>query len=221
MNSTFLKTAPLLLAAGFALGGSAVHAQVTINYSLGSYSFFAPNGDADFMTAASPSTTALTLTPGVAQTVNIQAVYFDVYPTSDSGDDYIGTLSRSLTVDGITQSAAQGFDLTTNQGDGVNTLYADDSLIFYPSSTPIDFNLGSQGVLQFTPETLDGSGIFDADSSEDGVSGLTYFDNVKGKFLLTPAAVPEASSLVSTGLLLTLGLGALALRSRKRSATNA
>ena len=87
MNSGFLKTAPLLLATGFAFfGATAAHAQapVTISYSLGTYSFFAPNGDADFMTAASPSPASLTLTPGMAQTVNVQVVYFDVYPTSET-----------------------------------------------------------------------------------------------------------------------------------------
>ena len=232
MNTTFLKSAPLLLAASFALGGAtATHAQapVTINYSLGAFGLSAPNQDAYFKGLASPTTEALTLTPGVAQTINVQAIYLYVNPTSDNGDDYTGTLSRSLTVNGVTQSAKQNYDLTTNPGGydpGGNTLFADDSLIFYPGNTSqtLSFDLGSQGVLTFTPEVLDGNGFQDedADTNTDTGGTATYFENVKGKFLLTPVVpVPEASSLISTGLLLALGIGAFALRSRKRSATNA
>jgi len=102
-------------------------------------------------------------------------------------------------------------------------LYANDSLIFYPGSTnqTLSFNLGSQGVLTFMPEAIDYPGFQneDANTNVDGGGKATYQSNVQGRFLLTSAAVPEASSLVSTGILLTLGLGAFALRSRKRSAT--
>lgn len=223
MNSTFLKTAPLLLAAGLALGGTtAAHAQVTINYSLGTYSFTTPNQYASFNLTARTNT--LTLTPGVAQTVNIQGVLFKVSPTvSGSTTDYTGTLSRNITLNGITQVATQSYDLTTDQGsnapDGAN-LYADDSLLFYPGSA-LTFNLGSQGTLKFTPSTIDSNGFFNEDASPSG-GQAQYVSNAQGTFLLTPAAaVPEASSLVSTGILLTLGLGAFALRSRKRSATQA
>lgn len=65
--------------------------------------------------------------------------------------------------------------------------------------------------MKFTPEPIDQLGFFNEDS------GTTYVSNVTGRFLLTPPAVPETSTAVSTGLLLILGVGALALRSRKRS----
>ena len=212
MNKTlFLKSAPLLLTASLALiGAGAAHAQVTIDYSLGGYAHTVAYGDASFNLASSPTTQNVTLTDGIAQTVNIQTVYFDVYPTTVN-DDYTGSFSRTLTVNGVTQNAVQTYDLSTDYGDGVNTVDSTDSLIFYPGTTPLQFDLGSQGTLTFTPETLDSGGFFNYDSGD-------YVTNVKGKFLLTaPAAVPEASTTVSFGLLLA-GLGLLAVRSRKRSA---
>ena len=216
MNSTFLKAAPLLLTAGFALfGANAAHAQVTLSYSVGDFSFTAPTGDASF-TTGSPSTQSVTLTSGVADTVNFQSVFLDVFPTSDDGDDYTGSALRNLTVDGVTNSISQGYDLTTAPADGVNTLYASDSLAFTPGKAVV-YNLGSKGILTFTPKEIDGGGIFNADSSPDGISGLEYVDNVKGTFLLTPAAVPEASTTVSLGLLLSLG-GLGLLTARKRTA---
>ena len=218
MNSTFLKAAPLLLAAGFALGGaSTAHAQVTINYSLGSFMFTTPNQYASFNLSFRPNT--LTLMPGVAQTVNIQGIQFFVNDTNNfQTQDYTGNVSRTLTVNGVTQSAVQGYDLTTNPGASDGSTFADDTLTFTPGSANqmLTFNLGSQGTLKFTPELIDGNGFFDKDSNPP-----EYQSNVQGKFLLTAAAVPEASSLVSTGILLTLGLGAFILRSRKRSSTQA
>lgn len=213
MNSTLLKTAPLLLAAGLTLSGAtAAHAQVTINYSLGSYMFMTPNNYASFNLTARTNT--LTLTPGVAQTVNIQGIQFIVNDTNNfQTQDYTGNVSRTLTVNGVAQNAVQGFDLTTRSGDTTVPTFANDDLSFSPgnASQVLTFNLGSQGTLKFTPETIDGGGFFNKDTQE-------YQSNTQGKFLLTSAAVPEASSLVSTGILLTLGLGAFALRSRKRTA---
>ena len=50
-------------------------------------------------------------------------------------------------------------------------------------------------------------------------TGETYdFGSSNFTIRLAPAAVPEASSVVSLGVLMALGLGALALRSRKRPA---
>ena len=216
INSTFLKTAPLLLAAGLALSGAnAVHAQVTINYSLGAFTFNAPTNYAKFELNTRPNT--LTLLPGVAQTVNIQGINFYVNDTNDfSGPtDYIGNVSRTLTVNGTTQSAVQGFDLTTRSGDPMADpiTFANDDLTLTPGnlSQVLTFNLGSQGTLKFTPETIDGLGFFNKDAQE-------YQSNVQGKFLLTPAAVPESSTTVSLGLLLG-GLALLGIRARKRGTT--
>ncbi len=222
MNTTLLfKSAPLLLAGSLVLfGASTAHAQVTLNYAVSDFSFTAPTGDASF-TTGSPSTQSVTLTPGVADTVNFQSVFLDVFPTSDNGDDYTGSVLRNLTIGGVTNSISQGYDLTTAPADGVNTLYANDSLAFTPGEAVI-YNLGSKGTLTFTPELMDGGGIFNADSGADGVSDLKYTDNVKGTFLLTAStapAVPEASTTVSLGLLLSLGgLGLLAARRRKLAA---
>ena len=213
MNSIFLKTAPLLLAAGCIFGGaSAAHAQVTLSYTVSNFSFTVPGGEASFKTG-SPSTQSVTLTPGVADVVNFQSVFFTVDPTDNAGD-FSGPASRTLTVDGIAHSITQNFDLTTDYGDGVNTADATDTLLFYPGSA-VSYNLGSQGTLTFTPETLDPGGSFNA------VDSGTYFNNLKGRFLLTPAAaVPEASTTVSLGLLLG-GLALLGIRARKRSAAQA
>ncbi len=68
----------------------------------------------------------------------------------------------------------------------------------------------------FTPTVFElaASGVYDADPTGGTIDLTSSPFTVR----LAPAAVPEASSLVSTGILLTLGLGAFALRSRKRTA---
>jgi len=212
MNRTlFLKSAPLLLAGSFALfGGSTAHAQVTINYSLGAFTFTTPNQYASFNLTTRTNT--LTLLPGVAQTVNIQGVKFTVNDTNNfSTADYTGNVSRTLMVNGTTQNAVQGYDLTTRSGDA-STTFANDDLTLTPGSASqvLTFNLGSQGILKFTPEGIDSGGFFNEDTG-------VYISNDQGKFLLTPAAVPEASTTITFGLLLG-GLGLLAVRARKRSA---
>lgn len=208
---TLLSTGGLLLAAVLSLGRPAQaqsQGAVTINYAFGGFSFTAPTGDAGFRMAATPSPRTLTLLPGVAQTVNVQAVYFTVSPTSRRSD-FTGSSSRTLSLNGLTQSVTQGYDLSTEFGDGVST-QADDSLTLAPGGA-FSFDLGGQGTVKFTPEPIDQLGFFNEDS------GTTYQSNVTGRFLLAPPAVPEASTAVSTGLLLILGFGALALRSRRRS----
>ena len=212
MNTALLfKSAPFLLAGCFGLiGASAATAQVTLNYAVSDFSFTAPTEDASF-TTGSPSKQSVTLTPGVADVVNFQSVFFTVDTTTNAGD-FPGAVSRTLTIDGVSHSITQDFDLTTDYGDGVNTADATDTLLFYPGSA-VSYNLGSEGTLTFTPETLDPGSFIGEDSG-------VYASNVRGKFLLTPAAaVPEASTTVSLGLLLSLGgLGLLAARRRKPAA---
>ncbi len=213
MNRSLLSAAPLLAGLAFC-GAPAAHAQVTINYSLGAFTFTTPNQYASFNLTTRTNT--LTLLPGVAQTVNIQGVLFTVNDTNNfQTQDYTGNVSRTLTVNGAVQNAVQGFTLTTRSGDG-STTFANDDLTLTPGSASqvLTFDLGSQGILKFTPEGINSGGFFNEDTGR-------YQSNDQGKFLLTPAAVPEASSVVSTGVLLALGLGAFALRSRKRLASQA
>jgi len=66
----------------------------------------------------------------------------------------------------------------------------------------------------FSPTTF----YLDANGTGDDTGENYDFGSGNFTIKLAPAAVPEASSLVSTGILLTLGLGAFALRSHKRSA---
>jgi len=80
---TLLSTGGLMLAAALTLGRPAQaqsQGAVTITYAFGGFSFTAPTGDAGFRMAATPSPRTLTLLPGVAQTANVQAVYFTVSP---------------------------------------------------------------------------------------------------------------------------------------------
>ena len=179
MNSIFLKTPPLLLAAGLALSGaSAAHAQSNSEFSF-----------------TTPTTSTLLVHPG--DTINFSGTV-----TNDTQLEQIDsvTISAVTAVPGNFTGFSFFSPFFADIADG-ETLNFTGTLKVSPTAnfTPTFFYLDANG-------NGDQSG-----DSED----LTSNDF---KVVLVPAAVPEASSLVSTGILLTLGLGAFALRSRKRSA---
>jgi len=177
MNSTFLKTAPLLLAAGIALGGaSAAHAQ-------------------EFRFAA-PTSNTLIVHPG--DTITFSGSVFN--DTIDQLDGVtIGFLGNTNYAGKFTFASLFSADIGRNTARNfTGTLKISNTATF----TPTFFELAA-------------SGVYDADPT----GGTINLTSDPFKVTLAPAAVPEASSLVSTGLLLALGLGAFALRSRKRSAT--
>ena len=180
MNSTFLKTAPLLLAAGCIFGGaSAAHAQIS---STGEFSFTAP------------TTYDLTVHPG-------ETVAFSGSLTNDLGIEQIDSVTISAVT--ATPGAFSGFTFSSpffaDIADG-ETLNFTGTLQVSPTAN-------------FTPTFfyLDANGIGDQ-------SGDTYdLDSDNFKVTLAPAAVPEASTTVSLGLLLG-GLGLLGICARKRTA---
>ncbi len=181
MNSTFLKTAPLMLAGSLALfGGSAAHAQG--------------------FTFTAPTTTTFTAHPG-----------------DDIG--FSGTFQNTAFVDFM--------NVTINLGPAPGSYPG--KFTFTSSSTASDLGFGSTfkftGLLHISKTATFTSSAFYLDASgtqDDDGTGPQQADLTSNNFTvkLTPnvPSVPEASSLVSTGILLTLGLGAFALRSRKRSA---
>jgi len=183
MNSTFLKTAPLMLAGSLALfGGSAAHAQG--------------------FTFTAPTTTTFTAHPG-----------------DDIG--FSGTFKNTAFVDFM--------NVTINLGPAPGSYPG--KFIFTSSSSASDMGFGSTlkftGVLHISKTATFNSSTFylDANGTQDDAgtgnpqqADLTS-DNFTVKLLPNAPSVPEASSVVSTGVLLALGLGAFALRSRKRSST--
>ena len=181
MNSTFLKTAPLMLAGSLALfGGSAAHAQ--------GFTFTAP-------------TTTFVVTPG-------QVVSFSGTFQNDNTIEQIDGLTINLGP--APGSYAGKFTFTSPINTGNVDLAVNQTIKFTGS-------LKISSTATFKPTSF----YFDANATGDS-SGEPYdFTSNNFTVVLAPAAVPEASSLVSTGILLTLGLGAFALRARKRSATNA
>ncbi len=118
-----------------------------------------------------------------------------------------GTASRSMIINGVTGTVSQPFTITTDTTtDADGNIVANDDLSLQPGSTTT-FNLGSQGMVSFTPRSV---GFFGDDAS-------TYVNNVPGRFVYTPAAAPEPSEITTLSLM-GLGLGALLLRARKRTA---
>ncbi len=180
MNSTFFKAAPLLLAAGVALGGAtAAHAQISAE---GGFTFTAP------------TSTMLTVTPG--QTITFSGAFQNITALEQLNDVTIG-LDPNVNYGGKFTFASPFF-ATLGIGQSQNftgTLRISSTATFSPTTFFLNAN---------------GTGN---DSGTDYNFGSSNFT-----VRLAPAAVPEASSLVSTGILLTLGLGAFALRSRKRTA---
>lgn len=146
-----------------------------------------------------------TLNPGTTDT-NAQLVNFNAnFRTAQSTNS--GTASRSMTVNGVTGTVSQPFTITTGTTfDADSNLIASDDLSLQPGSTTT-FDLGSQGIVTFTPRSV---GFF-------GEPQGTSTKNVPGRFVYTPAAAPEPSSFAALGLG-ALGLGALTLRARKRTA---
>lgn len=186
-------------------------AQVNLSFSAASTSNIdSIGGDADFHLAAGSGTVQLTY--GDQKTVNIQSLFFDVNGTTTEGDSGLVAFSRLFSVNGQSATATQNYDLSTSYPDGTTTFGASDDLLLYPGTT-IQYDLGAQGVLDFTPYTLESS--FIGVDSGPGLSQATYTENVQGRFLLQPAAAPEPSQFAVLGLGL-LSLGCLALRTRSK-----
>ncbi len=179
MNSTFLKTAPLLLAGSLALfGATAAHAQE--------------------FTFTTPTSSTLVVHPGDTITF--------------SGSVFNDTIDQ---LDGVTI----GFLGNTNYASKFTFASPFFANIGRNTARPFTGTLKISNTANFTPTVFElaASGVYDADPTGGTIDLTSSPFTVK----LAPAAVPEASSLVSTGILLTLGLGAFALRSRKRLSTNA
>lgn len=201
---------PRLLAAAAislaALSTSAAHAQsLTITYSLGAFSYTqSPTPGSSFSLNARSQT--LTLNPGINDIANAQGVTFTAnFRTAMSSNS--GMFFRNLTINGVAGTVYQPFMITTDTTtDSNGDLVANDDLSLQPGSTTT-FNLGSQGMVTFTPRAY----------GDFGEQQGTYTNNTPGRFVYTPAAAPEPSSFAALSLGV-LGLGALVLRARKRTA---
>jgi len=178
---------------------------LTITYTLGAFSYTqSPTPGSSFSLNARSQT--LTLNPGINDIANAQGVTFTAnFQAAQSTSD--GTASRSMTINGVSGTVSQPFEIatdTTTDADG--NIVADDSLSLMPGSTTT-FNLGSQGTVTYTLRSYGDFG------EQDG----TYANNTPGRFVYTPAAAPEPSSFAALGVGV-LSIGVLLLRARKRTA---
>lgn len=203
-------TPRLLVTAGIglaALSAPAAYAQsLTITYSLGAFSYTqSPTPGSSFSLNARSQT--LMLNPGINDITNAQGVFFTAnFQAAQSTSD--GTASRSMTINGVGGTVSQPFTISTDTTTDANSgdIVADDSLSLMPGNTTT-FNLGSQGTVTYTPRSY----------GDFGEQQGTYANNTPGRFVYTPAAAPEPSEITTLSLM-GLGLGALLLRARKRTA---
>lgn len=151
--------------------------------------------------ALSSMSSAVTLTAGTPVITAINGVTFVVgasssvapYTTSHSG-------SETFTLGGVTRTITFPYSVTSN-----DVSSSGDVLQFSGGNTSV-FNLGALGQVAVTPQPM------------TLLSGGTATGTFRASFLLTPAAVPEPSS-VAAFTLGGLGLLGLTLRARKRKAS--
>lgn len=87
--------------------------------------------------------------------------------------------------------------------------------LFLIPATSINFNSSGTNIIPLVAGF--NSPVYGASGSSETTSGTRQL--VSGFLIETPAAVPEASTTVSFGLLLALGLGGAAVAARKKKAT--
>ena len=106
------------------------------------------------------------------------------------------TGSESFTFDGITKTLTFPYSVLSNTTD----------VLQFSTGTTTIFNLGAMGQVAVTPQPVQLT-------AANGPASST----LQASFLFTPAAVPEASSTVSFGLLLVLGAGAFAINAKRKA----
>ena len=155
----------------------------------------------DSMSLSSVSDSVI-LTTGTPVLANINGVTFGAGPSSTGHSGAYGPISysgsESFTFNGVTQTLTFPYAATINTVGSVPDL-----LQFLGGNTTI-FSEGALGQVAITPLALKLTSL-----------GGTTAGTLQASFLLTPPAVPEASTIASFGLLLALGLGGLVVAGRQ------
>ncbi|MEJ7616840.1 MAG: PEP-CTERM sorting domain-containing protein [Pyrinomonadaceae bacterium] len=192
MLMRFLRICSLLVLLSF-LSSPIVRAE-TITVSLGEASF---TGLADTVSLFS-SRVSLSLTPFVPLSADLQAGLFSVGNSGPVSDNFLFTLPRSVSIQGVGMTVAQPGQLVITP-----TL---DTLFLFDGPT-LTYDLGRTGLLDFTLRGVTLSAFFVGDQQPFTVGGT---------FLLRDAApIPEPATvfLLGTGL---AGLGAT-IRKRRQA----
>ena len=202
---------PLLGLAAFAALVLAAHpaSAQTFTFTSGTYSadHLANDGTQgtafDAVTLSSVSGT-VTFTAGTPVVKAINGATFTVGPsyTSYGGSSYgpipyVG--SETFTLGGVTKTLTFPYSVTSN--------LIVDTLQFSGGNTTI-FNLGALGQVAVTPQS---------ELLSSGSGSATGFFNAS--FLLTPAAVPEPSSVL-TFAVAALGIGGLMIAAKRKKSTS-
>jgi hypothetical protein len=137
---------------------------------------------------------------------------FDWNPTSQG----VGDLQLQYTTDGKTFINATVFNAVTGINGLTGSEYYNNLTYTFGAAASNDANFGVRMVSTTDPVATDktfGTYVNTTGIALNNTSGNWRFDNVN--FSGTPAAVPEASTTISFGLLLALGLGGFAVAKKR------
>lgn len=157
-----------------------------------------------------PSTYDVTI--GLSTTSASSSVFGSASPNSaaNKGADFTQVFSGTLTAN---LTANNTFDL----------VFPTTPFVFNPSGGNLLFDVVINGAT-----TSPGFSLFDTAQNQERIyqsfgqgSGYVDTEGLYTQFTVTPAAVPEASTTVSLGLLLALGLGGVVVAAKKKRAIRA
>ncbi len=185
----------------FGLAAAPAHAQV-FPFTSGTYSASGLANDGtrgttfDTLSLSSVSSNVF-LVAGTPTLAAINGITFTSGPSSTNVYGPISyTGSESFTFDGVTQTLTFPYSVLSSTTD----------VLQFSTGPTMVFNLGAMGQVAVTPQPVQATAFNGSATSA-----------LEASFLLTPAAVPEASTTISFGLLLILGVGAFAVKASRKA----